>query len=63
MAINFIVVNLVETKALIARMQRAIQANPERGFWYVSFVAFIAAPFLTNDGVCLLMVTLLLFNL
>lgn len=62
MAINFIVVNLVETKALIARMQRAIQTNPERGFWYVSFAAFIAAPFLTNDGVCLLMVTWLVIK-
>ena len=56
MAINFIVVNLVETKRVILRMQVAIQENPEKGFWYVSLAAFVCAPFLTNDGVCLLMV-------
>ena len=56
MAINFVVVNLVETKRVILRMQVAIQENPEKGFWYVSLAAFVCAPFLTNDGVCLLMV-------
>jgi Na+/H+ antiporter NhaD/arsenite permease-like protein len=56
MAINFIIVNLVETKSVIARVQDTIRENPEKGFWYVSLAAFVCAPFLTNDGVCLLMV-------
>lgn len=57
MAINFIIVNITETKQLINRLQNEIKSNPERGFWYISFAAFICSPFLTNDGVCLLMVT------
>jgi Na+/H+ antiporter NhaD/arsenite permease-like protein len=50
------VVNLAETKRVINSMQDSIKEYPERGFWYVSLAAFLCAPFLTNDGVCLLMV-------
>ncbi len=37
-------------------MQEKIQADPIRGFWLVSFISFAVSPFLTNDGVCLLLV-------
>lgn len=56
MAINFIVVNQRETKALILHVQEQINENPKKGFWMVSFAAFITSPFLTNDGICLLFV-------
>ena len=56
MAINFIVVNQKETKAIILYVQEQINVNPKRGFWMVSFAAFITSPFLTNDGICLLFV-------
>lgn len=56
MAVNFIIVNLVEAKHAIRYMQVAIQEEPVKGFWYVSLASLIAAPFLTNDGVILLMV-------
>jgi Na+/H+ antiporter NhaD/arsenite permease-like protein len=56
MAINFIVVHQSETKALILSVQNKINENPKKGFWVVSFAAFITSPFLTNDGICLLFV-------
>jgi hypothetical protein len=56
MAINHIVVHLKETKAVISYLQELIRRQPRRGFWCVSFAAFIVSPFLTNDGVCLLFV-------
>ena len=56
MAINFIVVHQKETKALILHVQEQINENPKKGFWMVSFAAFITSPFLTNDGICLLFV-------
>jgi len=56
MAINFIMVRQKETKKLIIHVQNQVQENPKRGFWLVSFAAFIVSPFLTNDGVCLLFV-------
>jgi Na+/H+ antiporter NhaD/arsenite permease-like protein len=60
MAINHIIVHLKETKSAIRYMQREVQKDPQRGFWLVSFASFIIAPFLTNDGVCLLFVELIL---
>lgn len=56
MAINFIIVHQKETKSLIDYVQTQVQQNPKKGFWLVSFAAFIVSPFLTNDGVCLLFV-------
>ena len=41
-------------------MQMQVQQNPRKGFWLVSTAAFLVAPFLTNDGVCLLFVELIL---
>ena len=41
-------------------MQLQVQCNPLKGFWLVSAAAFLVAPFLTNDGVCLLFVELIL---
>ena len=41
-------------------MQLQVQSNPLKGFWLVSAAAFLVAPFLTNDGVCLLFVELIL---
>lgn len=56
MGINFIIVHQKETKGLIDYVQIQIRENPKKGFWLVSFAAFIVSPFLTNDGVCLLFV-------
>jgi len=56
MVINHIVVHLKETKNLIHYFQSLVQKDPIRGFWAISFAAFIISPFLTNDGVCLLFV-------
>lgn len=60
MIINHIIVHLKETKKVISSIQKIVQQNPIKGFWLVSFAAFIVAPFLTNDGVCLLFVSLIL---
>lgn len=60
MMINHLVVHLKETKQLIAKVQYQVQNNPLNGFWLVSGAAFCIAPFLTNDGVCLLFVELIL---
>lgn len=56
MVVNHIVVHLKETKRIIDYLQRLVKLNPVRGFWMISFAAFIVSPFLTNDGVCLLFV-------
>ncbi len=37
-------------------MQHEIRERPAYGFWLVSFASYVCAPFLTNDGVCLLFV-------
>lgn len=56
MIINHIVVHLTETKEVIDYLQQLVKADPVRGFWIISLAAFLASPFLTNDGVCLLFV-------
>mmetsp|Transcript_21409 Transcript_21409/g.35821 ORF Transcript_21409/g.35821 Transcript_21409/m.35821 type:complete len:172 (-) Transcript_21409:711-1226(-) len=56
MIINHIVVHLRETRDVIEYMQQSVTRNPIRALWLVSFAAFVASPFLTNDGVCLLFV-------
>ena len=54
------VVNQQECKYLIIKLRNYIQTYPSKGFWVVSFAAYICSPFLTNDGVCLLFVEPLL---
>jgi Na+/H+ antiporter NhaD/arsenite permease-like protein len=61
MIINHIVIHLKETKKVISYFQSLIKENPLRGFWMLSFMAFLVSPFLTNDGVCLLLVEPILF--
>jgi Na+/H+ antiporter NhaD/arsenite permease-like protein len=41
-------------------MQDQVQSSPLKGFWLISAAAFFISPFLTNDGVCLLFVELIL---
>ena len=60
MVVNHIVVHLKETKKCIAYVQGVIQRSPIHGFWLISALAFLISPFLTNDGVCLLMVEVIL---
>ena len=60
MVVNHLVVHLKETKGIISMMQKHVQKDPLKGFWLVSAAAFLVAPFLTNDGVCLLFVQLIL---
>jgi Na+/H+ antiporter NhaD/arsenite permease-like protein len=56
MGINFIMLNQAETKNVILYVQNRIKEDPVKGFWLVSWAAFVTSPFLTNDGVCLLFV-------
>lgn len=56
MVINHIVIHLKETKRMVKYCQSLIRASPVKGFWIISTIAFCASPFLTNDGVCLLLV-------
>lgn len=56
MGINYIMVNQKETKKLIIYVQTQIRMHPRRGFWLVAIAACLTAPFLTNDGICLLFV-------
>lgn len=60
MIVNFLVMGLKETKKMIEKFQKMLQADHVKGFWTLSFIAFIVSPFLTNDGVCLLLVEPLL---
>lgn len=56
MIINHLVVHLKETKSFIQYLQNKVKENKRNGFWMISLAAFLASPFLTNDGVCLLFV-------
>lgn len=56
MIINHLVIHVKETKDVILYMQELVQRDPINGLWILSLAAFIASPFLTNDGVCLLFV-------
>lgn len=56
MIINHIIVHLAETKKLLSWFENLVKENPKRGFWVISLIAFITSPFLTNDGICLLLV-------
>ena len=53
-------IKIIETKKAVAFLQNQVQKNPLKGFWLVSAAALVVAPFLTNDGVCLLFVQLIL---
>ena len=57
---NHLVIGQKETKIVIRKLRSYIQKNHLYGFWVISAVAFLMAPFLTNDGVCLLFVEPLL---
>ena len=56
MIINHLVIHLKETRSMIDYLQQLMVRNPLRGLWVISLCAFLASPFLTNDGVCLLFV-------
>lgn len=56
MIINFVLMKQVIVKKGIQIMQNYISYDLDKAFWIVSFVAFIASPFITNDGLCLLLV-------
>lgn len=60
MVVNYVVIHLAETKRLVSYIQNQIKENPRRGFWLISLTTFLVAPFLTNDGVCLLFVEVIL---
>ena len=57
MAINFVIMRQPLLQAGISRMQQYIRNDRNKGFWFVSLVAFAASPFITNDGLCLLLVS------
>jgi Na+/H+ antiporter NhaD/arsenite permease-like protein len=60
MVINHMVVHLPEVKALIKSVQATVIVTPRKGFWLISLTTFVVAPFLTNDGVCLLFVEIII---
>eukprot|EP01038_Epipyxis_sp_PR26KG_P005437 gene5437-7530_t len=56
MIINHIIVHLKETSKIVEQIKGIMKKDPKRGFWIVSLTSLIMSPFLTNDGVCLLLV-------
>jgi hypothetical protein len=57
MAINFILIKQKIIIEIIKKLQIIIRLNRNYGFWLVSLLAFSLSPFITNDGLCLLLVT------
>ena len=57
MAINFILLKQKIIRTVIHKLQKYIQYKRNLSFWMVSLLAFISSPFITNDGLCLLLVT------
>jgi ribonucleotide reductase alpha subunit len=57
MAINFILIKQKIIIEIIKKLQIIIRSNRNYGFWLVSLLAFSLSPFITNDGLCLLLVT------
>jgi Na+/H+ antiporter NhaD/arsenite permease-like protein len=55
MAVNFMVMRQPVLLKGIRVVQDLIIQNPSRGIWAVAGVAFLASPFITNDGLCLLL--------
>jgi Na+/H+ antiporter NhaD/arsenite permease-like protein len=57
MAINFIIMHQSLLQRSIHLMQSYIRRHRKRGFWLVSLIAFVTSPFITNDGLCILLVS------
>ena len=55
MLINFVLLNQPVIHDGIKLLQREIVGG--NGFWLVSFFSFVTAPFILNDGVCLILTT------
>lgn len=56
MVINFVMTQQSRVSTILKSMQNSIQEDDNYSFWLVSFIAFIVSPFVTNDGLCLLLV-------
>jgi len=56
MVINFVIMRQEEIVKGIAYIQNIIRTDVNAGYWFVCIVAFLASPFITNDGLCLLIV-------
>ncbi len=56
MVINFVMMRQSFVQKIVAGLQSYIRRDLDRGFWCVAAVAFVASPFITNDGLCLLLV-------
>jgi di/tricarboxylate transporter len=56
MVINFILLQQEFVSRFLSRLHETIRADSNSGFWLVSFASFIISPFITNDGLCLLLV-------
>lgn len=56
MAINFVLLRQQWVKAMTDKIQIMIREDVNRGFWAVSIIAMVASPFITNDGLCLMLV-------
>ena len=57
MIINYILLKQNIVIKIIKILQNIIRTNRNYGFWVVSVISFISSPFITNDGLCLLLVT------
>eukprot|EP01031_Cornospumella_fuschlensis_P025924 gene25924-31307_t len=56
MAINFVLLRQRWVKAMTDKVQVMIREDVNRGFWAVSIISMVASPFITNDGLCLMLV-------
>eukprot|EP01039_Chlorochromonas_danica_P006624 gene6624-7317_t len=56
MAINFVLLRQPWIKKITGQIQYMIREDVDRGFYAVSLVALFASPFITNDGLCLMLV-------
>ena len=56
MVINFVLMQQTFVESYIFALQECIKSDPNLGFWLVSFASFFISPFVTNDGLCLLLV-------
>jgi len=56
MVINFVIMRQKVLVREIARLQSCIRNDIDMGYWFVCLAAFLSSPFITNDGLCLLIV-------
>lgn len=56
MVINFVILRQSVVDRYVSQMKNFIIHSDQGGFWLVSFISFIVSPFVTNDGLCLLLV-------